>query len=35
MKLNANMSLTKKDLNALRDLIGFTIDEKLEKKLDE
>lgn len=35
MKLNEAMSLTQKDLNAIRDLIGITIDEDMEEKLDE
>ena len=29
------MSLTQKDLDAIKDLMGITIDESLEKKLDE
>ena len=29
------MNLTKKDLDAIKDLMGVTIDESLERKLDE
>ncbi|MEK7112839.1 MAG: hypothetical protein AAB875_06020 [Patescibacteria group bacterium] len=29
------MTLTQKDLDAIRDLVGLEIDEKLEQKLDE
>jgi len=35
MKLNNAMSLTQRDLNAIKDLIGITIDEAMGKKLDE
>ena len=35
MKLNRFMSLTQKDLNAIKDLIGITIDEAMENKLEE
>ncbi len=35
MKLNNPMSLTQKDLDTIKDLIGITIDEAMESKLDE
>jgi len=34
MKLNKTMSLTRKDLDATKDLVGITIDKAMAGKLD-